>query len=211
MVEQDLVISRALAEIYAVPEIAERLAFRGGTALYKLYLRPAARYSEDIRWTALAAASAQRDDMVVRASPVFDPATLPTQSLISKPSTFRWQSSSRTGSFSGNQGGAMGTLDLLKDAIEARTPISFHYDSADAPGVRTGHPHAVFIRRLKDGREKVYVDVWMTGGVTFSGSDNPWRKFSFEKISSVRSMPGGPFSVADGYNSDSYEFPLAKV
>lgn len=48
LVEQDLVISRALVEMYSFPEIAERLAFRGGTALYKLHLRPAARYSEDI-------------------------------------------------------------------------------------------------------------------------------------------------------------------
>jgi predicted nucleotidyltransferase component of viral defense system len=48
MVEQDLVISRALVEIFRVPELAERLAFRGGTALYKLHLTPAARYSEDI-------------------------------------------------------------------------------------------------------------------------------------------------------------------
>lgn len=48
LVEQDLVISRALVELYSVPEIAQRLAFRGGTALYKLHLRPAARYSEDI-------------------------------------------------------------------------------------------------------------------------------------------------------------------
>jgi predicted nucleotidyltransferase component of viral defense system len=48
LVEQDLIISRALVEMYAVPEITERLAFRGGTALYKLHLRPAARYSEDI-------------------------------------------------------------------------------------------------------------------------------------------------------------------
>jgi predicted nucleotidyltransferase component of viral defense system len=48
LVEQDLVISRALVEMYSVPEIAQRLAFRGGTALYKLHLRPAARYSEDI-------------------------------------------------------------------------------------------------------------------------------------------------------------------
>jgi predicted nucleotidyltransferase component of viral defense system len=47
-VEQDLVISRAIVEIFRVPEIAVRLAFRGGTALNKLYLRPAARYSEDI-------------------------------------------------------------------------------------------------------------------------------------------------------------------
>ena len=47
-VEQDLVISRALVELFARPTFAESLAFRGGTALYKLHLRPAARYSEDI-------------------------------------------------------------------------------------------------------------------------------------------------------------------
>lgn len=47
-VEQDLVISRALVEVFQVPRLAESLFFRGGTALYKLYLVPAARYSEDI-------------------------------------------------------------------------------------------------------------------------------------------------------------------
>lgn len=47
-VEQDLVISRALVEIFAHPVLSEALAFRGGSALYKLYLKPAARYSEDI-------------------------------------------------------------------------------------------------------------------------------------------------------------------
>lgn len=47
-VEQDLVISRAIVELFRVPELAGSLAFRGGTALYKLYLTPPARYSEDI-------------------------------------------------------------------------------------------------------------------------------------------------------------------
>ena len=47
-VEQDLVISRALVEIFSDAGLAEALAFRGGTALYKLYLTPPARYSEDI-------------------------------------------------------------------------------------------------------------------------------------------------------------------
>lgn len=47
-VEQDLVISRALVEIFSHPLLARSLAFRGGTALYKLYLSPAVRYSEDI-------------------------------------------------------------------------------------------------------------------------------------------------------------------
>lgn len=47
-VEQDLVIARALVEIFSHPVLAEWFAFRGGTALYKLHLKPPARYSEDI-------------------------------------------------------------------------------------------------------------------------------------------------------------------
>lgn len=47
-VEQDLVISRALVAIFTHPLLAKSLAFRGGTALYKLHIKPAARYSEDI-------------------------------------------------------------------------------------------------------------------------------------------------------------------
>jgi len=47
-VEQDLVICRALVEIFSDPFLSERLAFRGGTALHKLYLNPQPRYSEDI-------------------------------------------------------------------------------------------------------------------------------------------------------------------
>jgi len=47
-VEQDLVISRTLVEIFSDEFLKENLAFRGGTALHKLYLHPASRYSEDI-------------------------------------------------------------------------------------------------------------------------------------------------------------------
>ncbi|MDE0108437.1 MAG: nucleotidyl transferase AbiEii/AbiGii toxin family protein [Bryobacterales bacterium] len=47
-VEQDLVLSRALVEIYSDPQLSGALAMRGGTALHKLYLGPASRYSEDI-------------------------------------------------------------------------------------------------------------------------------------------------------------------
>lgn len=47
-VEQDLIISRALVAIFSHPVLHEALALRGGTALYKLHLKPAARYSEDI-------------------------------------------------------------------------------------------------------------------------------------------------------------------
>lgn len=48
MVEQDLIISRVLVELYNNQQIRDSLVFRGGTALNKLYLNPPSRYSEDI-------------------------------------------------------------------------------------------------------------------------------------------------------------------
>jgi predicted nucleotidyltransferase component of viral defense system len=47
-VEQDLILSRALVEIFQNPFLAEHLAFRGGTALHKLFLPEPLRYSEDL-------------------------------------------------------------------------------------------------------------------------------------------------------------------
>ena len=47
-VEQDLVISRALVELFMDPLLQKAIAFRGGTALHKLFLQPPGRYSEDI-------------------------------------------------------------------------------------------------------------------------------------------------------------------
>jgi len=48
MVEQDLVICRALVELFSNDFLASHLAFRGGTALHKMYIEPQQRYSEDI-------------------------------------------------------------------------------------------------------------------------------------------------------------------
>jgi predicted nucleotidyltransferase component of viral defense system len=47
-VEQDLLLTRALCDVFADGFLREHLAFRGGTALHKLHLPPAARYSEDL-------------------------------------------------------------------------------------------------------------------------------------------------------------------
>lgn len=47
-VEQDLVITLALFDIFRDESLKAALAFRGGTALHKLHLTPAVRYSEDI-------------------------------------------------------------------------------------------------------------------------------------------------------------------
>src|SRR5437868_9406610 len=48
MIEQDLIISRALVNLYEQPVIKNSLVFRGGTALNKIYITPPARYSEDL-------------------------------------------------------------------------------------------------------------------------------------------------------------------
>jgi predicted nucleotidyltransferase component of viral defense system len=47
-VEQDLIISRALIEIFSDNMLREALRFRGGTALNKLHFPAPLRYSEDI-------------------------------------------------------------------------------------------------------------------------------------------------------------------
>ncbi|MBI5362371.1 MAG: nucleotidyl transferase AbiEii/AbiGii toxin family protein [Planctomycetes bacterium] len=47
-VEQDLVLSRALVELFQDSVVSEALAFRGGTALHKLGFDAPARYSEDL-------------------------------------------------------------------------------------------------------------------------------------------------------------------
>ena len=48
MVEQDLLICRALVAIYNDEFLAKRLVFRGGTAMHKLFFSPQPRYSEDL-------------------------------------------------------------------------------------------------------------------------------------------------------------------
>jgi predicted nucleotidyltransferase component of viral defense system len=47
-VEQDLILSRVITEIYNNEFLKEHLVFRGGTALNKLFFNPPLRYSEDV-------------------------------------------------------------------------------------------------------------------------------------------------------------------
>lgn len=47
-VEHDLVLSRAICELYQIPLVSESLIFRGGTALHKLFFDRAGRFSEDL-------------------------------------------------------------------------------------------------------------------------------------------------------------------
>jgi predicted nucleotidyltransferase component of viral defense system len=47
-VEQDLIISRALCDLFNAPALKGKIAFRGGTAINKLLFKQPMRYSEDI-------------------------------------------------------------------------------------------------------------------------------------------------------------------
>ena len=47
-VEQDLIICRALCDLFNAPKLKGRIAFRGGTTINKLLFRKPLRYSEDI-------------------------------------------------------------------------------------------------------------------------------------------------------------------
>jgi predicted nucleotidyltransferase component of viral defense system len=47
-VEQDLIISRAIVDLFSDPFLREQLRFRGGTSLNKLHFPAPIRYSEDI-------------------------------------------------------------------------------------------------------------------------------------------------------------------
>jgi len=47
-VEQDLIISRALCDLFNAPALKGKIGFRGGTAIHKLLFKQPLRYSEDI-------------------------------------------------------------------------------------------------------------------------------------------------------------------
>jgi predicted nucleotidyltransferase component of viral defense system len=47
-VEQDLVLSRVVVELFSDAKLGAKIALRGGTALNKLFIHPPSRYSEDV-------------------------------------------------------------------------------------------------------------------------------------------------------------------
>jgi hypothetical protein len=47
-IEQDLLLTRAMAAIFSDDFLSGQVAMRGGTVLHKIHLAPAARYSEDV-------------------------------------------------------------------------------------------------------------------------------------------------------------------
>lgn len=65
-IEQDLVMTRVAIEIATHPELRDRLAWRGGTCLHKLFLPTALRYSEDLDYVAYDLSIEANDMRVLR-------------------------------------------------------------------------------------------------------------------------------------------------
>ena len=62
-VEQDLLISRALCDLFSAPSLKDKIAFRGGTAINKLLFAQPLRYTgarESVRPAAHAVRDGQR-------------------------------------------------------------------------------------------------------------------------------------------------------
>lgn len=70
-VEQDLATSRAIVEIFSDLVLGNTIAFRGGTALHKLFLSSPERYSEDIDLVQIA--SADIGEVLTRLEHVLSP------------------------------------------------------------------------------------------------------------------------------------------
>lgn len=108
------------------------------------------------------------------------------------------------------------SLEKLRDAIAARKPISFEYNKpGKTPGVRIGHPHAIWVLRKKDGAESTKVHIVQVDGVSDSGQEFPsFRMFDLSEISTVSVLFDLPvFTPDEKYNPewDGYTFVIAKV
>ena len=66
-IEQDLIMTRVAVEIALQPELRDRLAWRGGTCLHKLFLPVALRYSEDLDYVAYDLSIEDNDMRTLRA------------------------------------------------------------------------------------------------------------------------------------------------
>ena len=93
-VEQDLLISRVLVEIFSDEYLSGELAFRGGTALHKLFLLPQSRYSEDIDLVQISEGpiGVLLDRIHELLDPVFESKAKYKKTLISNKLIYRFQS-----------------------------------------------------------------------------------------------------------------------
>lgn len=107
-------------------------------------------------------------------------------------------------------------LDLFKQAIASRSPISFEYNKeGKIHGQRVGNPHAIWVMRRKDGTETTKVHIVQTDGVSDGNEPFPsFRMFDLDEISQIVVCgSGSPFPIHPDYNPlwEGYQFVIAKI
>ncbi|MDD2735212.1 MAG: hypothetical protein PHF56_14845 [Desulfuromonadaceae bacterium] len=111
----------------------------------------------------------------------------------------------------------MAMLPEIELAIKSLTPIRFRYiREGKTAELRIGNPHAVFIRRLKNGDENVYLHLWQTDGASDSKDlKQPlpsWRQCFLDCITDVELLSeNAPFKVCSDYIPTSYECPICII
>lgn len=107
----------------------------------------------------------------------------------------------------------MDTVEILKQAISERKPISFEYEAADrAVGTRYGNPHVLFVSPFSIDT----IDIFKTGGVS-TETLRPlpaWRQYKIANIKNIIIQQDAPsFETAPGYNPQSklYNKVIAKI
>lgn len=104
----------------------------------------------------------------------------------------------------------MELLEIIKEAIKSKKPISFKYEKPDKiKGERIGNPHAIYYT----GDDNILVDIFQTSGASDTPDNLPdWRQFYLEFIKDVNLLKDEPsFDVADGYDSHSPRYQKAIV
>jgi predicted DNA-binding transcriptional regulator YafY len=105
----------------------------------------------------------------------------------------------------------MDTHEILKQAIESRTPVEFNYASSDgAVGRRVGSPHALYAHPTT---RNIRCDIYQHGGDSSSGNVQPFKPFVLAKISDIELLDGEPFQRHNLYDPDAptYVNTIAKV
>lgn len=108
----------------------------------------------------------------------------------------------------------MSETSLIEEAIANRHTVSFRYiKNGKTPEIRIGNPHALYLNRLKDGTENIYINLWQLEGATDSGKVLPsWRKCIATGVTMVEVLrEKGVFEIRDDYNPASYQYPIRKV
>lgn len=92
----------------------------------------------------------------------------------------------------------MDTHEILKKAIESRTPVAFNYASSDgAIGRRIGSPHALYAHPTT---RNISCDIYQHEGDSSSGNAQPFKPFVLSKISDPELLAGEPFQRHNLYD-----------